>query len=218
MMMPERNMKTEKRRTVCALVLNLAVAVLSAVGTAIGFQKYGTEMFAFYTVDSNLFAMLSCLVYAACLVRKLTAGKEIPAPAAMAKYTAVCCLSVTFLIVVLVLAPMNGPEGFRMMLLSDDMLYHHLFCPILSALSFFLFDRVPFRAGRSARYAMLPTVLYAAVIIVLNLLKVIAGPYPFLMVYQQPVCMSVLWLILILGGSYLIAWLIARLNRRRIRK
>ncbi len=182
--------KTTTAKLRISILLNLSVTVLSAVGTAISFGKHGYQMFQFYTVDSNIFAMLACAVYAAFLIRKLIVNKEIPEWAAMVKYAAICCLAVTFLVVVTVLAPISGVRGYQMMLLSDDMLYHHLLCPVLAALSFFLFDRVPFKVRKAAQFALLPTAVYAVVIVILNLVRVVVGPYPFLMVYRQPVYMS----------------------------
>lgn len=170
-------------------------------------------MLEMYTVDSNILAMLSCLIYAGFLIRKFRKGTEVPAWALMAKYAGVCCLTVTFLVVVAVLAPMFGPEGYQMMLLRGDMLYHHLFCPILAVLSFFLFDRVPMAPKKAAQIALIPTILYAAVTVILNLARVIEGPYPFLKVYEQPVWMSFVWVGLIIGGAYAIAWILARLRR-----
>lgn len=201
-------------KLLASALLNLAAAALSAVGTAIAFGKYGAAMFALYTVDSNLLAMLACTAYAVFLIRRLVCGREVPVWSVMAKYTAVCCLSVTFLVVVAVLAPGGGRDGYRQMLLSGDMLYHHLFCPVLAVLSFFLFDRVPCRAGKAARCALLPTVLYAVVLVVLNLTRTVTGPYPFLRVYAQPLWASALWIVGILGGAWLLAWLLARLRRR----
>lgn len=199
-----------RARQTASLLFNLAVAVLSAVGTVLSYAHNGAAMLRFYTVDSNLFAMLACLVYAVFLLRQLTGGKPVPVWAAMAKYMAVCCLGVTFVVVVAVLAPMYGLQGYRMMLFSGDMLYHHFLCPVLAALSFFLFDRVPLPARRAARIALLPTALYAAVLVLLNLTKAVVGPYPFLMVYRQPVWASCLWCGLILGGAYGLARLLAR--------
>ena len=46
------------------------------------------------------------------------------------------------------------------------------------------------------------TIAYAIVFITLNILKVYEGPYPFLMVYKQPVYMSIVWFILIVGGAF----------------
>ena len=38
------------------------------------------------------------------------------------------------------------------------------------------------------------------------------GPYPFLKVYDQTILMSIFWLILMMGCSYLITVLIGNLN------
>lgn len=197
-----------------AVLLNLSVTVLSLIGTVISFKRDGAGMFLYYTVDSNIFAEISCAVYAFFLIRRLSVKKKIPVWAVMAKYAAVCCLSVTFLVVVTVLAPMHGANGYRMMLFSGDMFFHHLVSPVLAAVSFFLFDRVPFRASRAALFALIPTAVYAAAAVVLNIAGIIEGPYPFLHVYEQPFFMSVLWFVLILGGAYAAALLIAFLRRR----
>ena len=58
---------------------------------------------------------------------------------------------------------------------------------------------------RAAIYAMLPTLLYGTITMLLNILRKLNGPYPFLHVYEQPVYMSIIWFIAIIGGSYLIA-------------
>jgi len=52
---------------------------------------------------------------------------------------------------------------------------------------------------------LIPTIIYAIISIILNILKVMDGPYLFLHVYNQPIYASVLWIIGILGGAYLIA-------------
>lgn len=198
-----------------SILMNLAVAAFSATGTAIGFRNQSFSMFAYYTVDSNIFAMLACTLYAAFLIRKLISGKEPPVFAVMAKYMAVCCLTVTFLVVTAVLAPMNGLKGYQMMLFSNEFLYHHLLSPVLAALSFFIFDRVPLSPGKAARFALIPTAVYASAAILLNLAKVLTGPYPFLMVYRQPVYMSFLWGFLILGSAFALAYLLARISQKK---
>ncbi|MCH4191359.1 MAG: hypothetical protein LKF52_03540 [Butyrivibrio sp.] len=171
--------------------------------------KNGFGMFTFYTVDSNIFAMVVCTVYAAFLIRRAISEKKIPEQIQMAKYMAVCCLTVTFLMVVLVLAPMVGKDGYQILLLSGEMKFHHLLCPLLAGMSFFLSDHIPFKPGKAARVAILPTAGYAAVTVILNLLHIISGPYPFLKVYEQPVAVSVLWFALIFCGAYGVAWGIA---------
>ena len=45
------------------------------------------------------------------------------------------------------------------------------------------------------------------------------GPYPFLFVYEQPWYMSIIWSVVMLGGSYLLAYLLyffkEALNKRK---
>ena len=61
---------------------------------------------------------------------------------------------------------------------------------------------------------MLPTLIYALILMALNLMRVVEGPYPFLRVYEQPVYMSIIWVIVILGSAYGIAFLLASLLNR----
>ena len=210
--------KSGKRKLYAAAILNLTVAVLSGTGTVISYGKNGLGMFTFYTVDSNIFAMFVCTVYAAFLIRRAVSEKEVPEQMQMAKYMAVCCLTVTFLVVVLVLAPMVGKDGYQKLLLSNEMKFHHLLCPLLAGLSFFLSDHIPFKPGKAARIAILPTAVYAVVAVILNLLHIISWPYPFLRVYEQPAAVSGLWFALILAGAYGVAWGIAEAVRLNMMK
>ena len=100
---------------------------------------------------------------------------------------ATSCLLLTFLTVVFVLAPMNGEGGLYMLLCTSSMLYHHLLNPMAALLSYLLLEREPHLPRSDVRWALLPTLAYAAVILPLNILRVIVGPYPFFEVYHQPV-------------------------------
>lgn len=198
---------------ICSLCMNLAVFVLGTAGTVMCLVSDGIGMLQFYTVLSNIIASLSCLVLALFSIRRRICGKEIPRAVMLLKFTSVCCLSVTFLVVVFVIIPMSGnPARF---LLQGYMLFHHLLCPILAFLSFVLFDSLPMSPRRSVAYAMLPTFLYAAVVIILNLTHTITGPYPFMRVYEQPWWLSLIWFVLILGGAYLSAFLLSLTKRRK---
>lgn len=197
------------------MLLNVAVTVFATVGCVISWQYHGIGMLQFYTVDSNLLGGAACAINTYFLIRQRINGKSVPIWARILKYTAVCCLMVTFLVVLLVLAPtVGGQEGYRVMFTQRDMLYHHLLCPLLILFSFLLFDRMPVKTLRAAAYAMIPTGLYAAVAIVLNLTGVMDGPYPFLHVYEQPIWASCLWFTVILGGAFLITLLFCALSKR----
>ena len=136
--------------------------------------------------------MLACTLYAAFLIRKLISGKEPPVFAVMAKYMAVCCLFVTFLVVTAaVLAPMNGLKGYQMMLFLMSFFYHHLLSPVLLAALSFLFSTAYLSLLEKASLRTHPYCrIRVCCHILLNLLQILAVR-TVLMVYRQPViCLS----------------------------
>ncbi|MDD3338129.1 MAG: hypothetical protein PHS82_04655 [Lachnospiraceae bacterium] len=207
-----KKMNANKKQMI-ALILNLIVIVMEIIGAVMSARKHGAAMFQFYTEDSNIFALLACSIFAVVSILNLAHGKtEIPKWVHILKYIAACCLTVTFVVVICVLAPTLGPGGYTEMLLQGSMLYHHFLCPVLVVISFLFFERGPQLDKKCRFYAVIPTIIYAAASILLNILKVMDGPYPFLHVFEQPIYMSALWCAVILGGAYLFAWLIWKLN------
>lgn len=206
-------MDKERSRLKISLGLSLAVVVMEIIAAVLSYGNNGSGMFRFYTEDSNIFTFFACLIYSVCAVRALRGG-VIPGWVKTFKYMAVCCLSVTFLVVVCVLSPMYGAGGYKVMLFYSSMLFHHFLCPLTAAASFLFFEPWPEYTPRKAAVALIPTVIYAAVTVTLNIAKVMEGPYPFLYVYKQPVYMSVIWVAVIIGGAYLIARLLGYANRR----
>ncbi len=200
----------QKSKYLLEAVLNLLIFISSLSGCIIIFLKQGFTMLMFYTVDSNILALLASLLVGIYALKAYKSGVKIPESIKMLKYISVCCLTVTFIVVVLVLAPMNGIKGYQMMLFSGDMLFHHLISPVLSILTFLMFDRVSYSNSKSASFALIPTIIYAVILITLNLLRIVEGPYPFLRVYAQPFYLSLIWFILIVGGAYLIAYGLAK--------
>ncbi|MDD3243802.1 MAG: hypothetical protein PHD32_08785 [Eubacteriales bacterium] len=177
-----RKIWTKTLLWVC-FALNAAAAVFAALGVG----GEGWEMLRYYTLDSNLLGLAASAACALCAARQALTGKQPPRWVRLLKYTAACCLGVTFLVVLLVLAPIDGVRGYERMFLRGTGLYHHLLCPVLVVGSFLLFDRVPLPPAKAAALALIPTGLYAVVLVALNVLRLITGPYPFLRVYAQPV-------------------------------
>lgn len=104
------------------------------------------------------------------------------------------------------LAPQMGVQA---MLLQGAMPIHHVLCPLLSLISYVRLEDGP---RPMLAIGLVPTLAYAAVIVALNIARVIVGPYPFLHVYQQPVYVSLLWLAGIVGSAAAIGWLLIRLR------
>lgn len=196
--------------------LDLAVVAMEIAGAVLSARRNGTGMFRFYTEDSNLLALCACALCAFFTLRALRQGRPLPEWVRTVKYMAAACLTVTFLVVVCVLAPMMGAagyHGYQMMLLSNSMLFHHLLCPIVLFISFVFFMPGPALTRAQTLWAWVPTLVYAAVSITLNIANVMQGPYPFLLVHEQPVWASVLWCSAIIGGAYVLILLLRRLHR-----
>lgn len=198
-------MDCKRRRIWAAFFCNAAIVVMEIVSAFPSTRTHGFKQFQYYTQDSNYLAMICSAVYAVFLLRSLLRGKAVPRWAETLHYLSVCCLCVTFLVVLFVLAPI--PEvGFRIFIV-EAMLYQHLLCPVVATLSFLLFER-PFLSRYAPFAAWIPTILYAIVSTTMNVARLWYGPYPFLLVYEQPIYMSVLWAILIPFGALTVAWLL----------
>ena len=208
-------MHTSRLQKTLSILSNLAVVWMELKAIPLSWSGVHEQMFLFYTELSNLFAMGVCLAVALCQLRALLAGGEMPAWARTLKYVVTCCLMLTFLTVVFVLAPMYGPDGHYVMLLTSSMLYNHFLNPVLAFLSFTLLERAPALPRHTVRYALVPTLLYGSVVLAANIAKVYKGPYPFLYVYEQPVWVSALWMVTILGGNALIALAVWKLGGGR---
>lgn len=114
-------------------------------------------------------------------------------------------------VVIFVLMPMIR-ENALIMLYGGSMLYQHTLCPVLAVFSFFIFEiRNPLPKADLIK-ALIPTLIYAVTAIILNICKIIEGPYFFLMVYAQPWYMSVIWCIVVLGIAGFLAFILWNLH------
>jgi hypothetical protein len=209
-------LKKERSQRIISLILNILIVIFEIIAFNLSLGRNGLGMFLFYTEDSNYFAALACFLMAIYQYKSLKAKRGIiPNWVKILKYMAVCLLTVTFIVVVCILSPMYGGfKGYQMMLFDGSMLYQHLICPILAFISFIYFEKGLHLNKRVAIKALIPTVIYAVILIILNILKIVVGPYPFLMVYKQAIYLSFLWVILIIGGSFGFAYLVWYLNNK----
>ena len=206
------------RKILAAIIINAALVILAVIGAAMNIKNRGSfaASLVFYTQDSNIFLGIASLIYAAYSVKGYRNGSyAIPAWVQKMKYYSVCCIAVTLFVVIFILAPMaESLGGLRWLLFSGSMLYQHLLSPVIAIIGFILFEKKPVLLFRSTLYALIPTLLYAAVMYPLNIAGIVDGPYPFLQVRNMSVGMSVLWFFAILALSYLLAWLVWLLNRK----
>lgn len=198
-------MKDKKKRSLLAIGCNGLIVIFVIISMSMSFSNFGLGCLVFYTEDSNIFGAIACAIYLPFLIKKqINKDYKIPDWVITLKYISVCCLMVTFLVVIFILAPMYGFR-YDIMLFYGSVLFNHFLNPVIAFLSFILFESGKPISKRQWVIALIPTIIYAAIAVALNIGKIIIGPYPFLMVYQNPVWMSAIWAVVIFGMVLLIA-------------
>ena len=200
-------------RKLASAAMNFLIVYFETIAVPMSWAMGGTIMFTMYTELSNIFNGAVCLLVGLWQLGCIFTGRELPLWLKRLKFISTSCLAMTFLTVVIILAPMyEDGNGWYIMLCTSSMLYHHLLNPLAAIFSFVLLERTPRLPRSTVKWALLPTVLYGGIILWLNIQRVVDGPYPFMKVYDQSVQASVLWCIVILLMNYFYAWLLWKLN------
>ena len=200
-------------RRLLSIALNLFIVWAEPIALPMSWDWGKEQMFIFYTEDSNILSACICAMVAVGQLVCIFTGRELPHWLHTLKYIATCCLTMTFLTVVFVLGPYCADQGGVVFLLTESsMLYHHLLNPLCSFVSFVLLEREPKLPARCVPLALVPAMLYGSVALWANYQRLITGPYPFLLVYQQTTRQTVLWCAAILAMNLLYAWLVWRLG------
>lgn len=196
-----------------ALVFNVLVIILEIFGFCITFTNYSLEIFKYYTQLSNLVALISSCVFSSFLIKKLLKNPDLVIPKWVKcfRLLTVASLLLTFFFAIFAVAPV---QGFVNTFFKNETVFQHILCPTLSVISFMFFEiesPVPFYF---TFLAVGLSFFYGAVALTLNFLKVLSGPYPFFKVYEESWIMIVLWIFLIIGGTYLFAFLTRLVNKK----
>ena len=122
-----------------------------------------------------------------------------------AYYTQISNLITIVSFTLFILVPFGG--GFRRLMLSGNGLYHHTLCPVLSVISYILWE------GHSSAW-MIPvaiTFVYGIVMMYMNYREWFDGPYPFFRVNHQSRLATIFWMAALTGMitviSLLIRWI-----------
>ena len=197
-------MKKDEKRF---LVLNILLIILEVIGFIVTFKTTKSLQIQYFTEDSNLLMLGASLIVTYFLLAK----KEIPKWLSILYHTAVLGLTITFLVVIFILAPMYK-FNYSYLLFNNVMLYFHTLCPVLAIVTYLFFSKTSIEK-KDLPYTMIFALLYTIIILMCNVCRVIEGPYPFLMVYKQPIIVSILWVIVIDGGAYCISNILYKLKK-----
>ena len=195
------------RKRKISLYLNIILIILEMIGFWFTIKKNGRLGIEYYTEDSNILATITSILFVGYLLFK----KKIPYFLKLLKYFSVIGLTITFIVVLFILAPMyNFNYGF--MLFHDELLFHHLLCPLLAIILFLFIDDLEVYSLKDNLLSLSITILYGTILVILNIVKVVDGPYPFLQINNQSIILSILWGLIIITLAYIIAFLLRKMH------
>ena len=189
------------------ITINILIIILEIIGFILVFNELGIVSLEYYTEDSNLLLLISSSIFLMFLLR----NKELPSWFKSLRFTAIVSTTLTLIIVLTVLS-WTTDLGLYHLLFGGSMLYHHTLCPVLAIFAFMIekYDEL------NVIHGLYFTIIYAIIMISLNILKIVEGPYPFLLIYKQPVIHSVIWTIVILAITYAITLILKKVNGKVI--
>ena len=190
------------------ILINLLIIILEIMGFVLVFKEMGITSLEYYTEDSNLLLLLSSII----LLIQISKNNEIPSWFKSFRYIAIVSTTLTLIIVLTVLS-WTTELGLYHLLFHESMLYHHTLCPVLAILSFVFVERYD---NLHTIHGLYFTAVYGIIMIILNALKIVEGPYPFLLVHNQPIIHSIIWTALIFAITYAIALILKKVNEKVI--
>lgn len=179
-----------------ARILNLITVILELHSLRMTFKSRGLKKnFVFYTQLSNLMTLFSAVLL---VIFGLKDWVEV------LRYLGVCMMVMTFFVTAFILVPMSRKP--KKLLFSGSGLFHHLIIPILTTFSYLAFEkRAPFS------WIWLPgavTLVYGLIMLYLNYIDRVVGPYPFFMVKKLGAKATVIWMIALLAAVTLFSGIV----------
>ena len=171
-------------------VINLILAILEIIALIHDIYAFGSKLFEWYTIDSNVLQ----LVISGLIIYYLLRKKAIPGYVTILHFISAVGLTVTFLIAAFVLAPEGG---IRYYFLENVASINHLIAPALSVISLLFLEKTEKSTWKIVLYPAAATLAYGLICLVLNAMSILDGPYFFLQVGKQPAGTIVLWFVII---------------------
>lgn len=213
-----------------SLILNIIIFILVLLGTIFmmtGFQfmgkthllaSTGISPFKFYTVDSNVLAGLSSLIliiYEYLILKNKI--NNIPRFVYLFKYISVVGVSLTFIVTLFYLSPLYGDKFI--FLYKNSNLIFHLIVPILSFISFVLYEKTELRY-KDTLYGISTMIIYG-IYYIINIIMhqengVVSITYDWYSFVRGGLSSIFIVFPVILLVTYLISLFVYKLARREI--
>ena len=127
-----------------AIGINFFTAITQLVVSSILIIRRGFAAFGYYTMDSNIFAAITSIF----LIISLLTKKEVSERIHNFRYYSTCCVTLTFLVVITILVPMDGWHTLPNRLFMGSDFWLHTVGPLLNIVSFIFFAVAMFHRPR----------------------------------------------------------------------
>lgn len=185
-----------------ALILNIILFLLEAITLVFAF-KYNKLALEYYTNDSNIFTMITSLLFIINYKFNKNYIKNL-------RFISTVCLTVTFIVVLFIICPENN-FNYKYYLLTDSFLMFHTICPIISFISYVFFEE----PNNNNFVGIGLTIVYGIILIILNLLKIVNGPYSFLMIRQQGILLTIFWFTILITINLVVCFGLNKLSNKK---
>ena len=159
---------------------------MEARGLYISISRRKWGIFIYYTQISNIVATIATVL--------LLVFGGVPAVTVI-RYLGAVMLLMTAGVTVFVLIPLGGDP--KSLLLKGNGIYHHTLCPILYLILYIFTESHP--GPTAATLPIVVTMIYGFIMLYLNYIGKVDGPYPFFRVRNQSVKATVIWFLVLLA-------------------
>lgn len=190
-----------------ALGSNILLIVLAGLG--LYFSIVDKNAFLYYSDNAGMFALSSSIIYVIVVLTK----KEPNFLSLALRYVSTTCLVLT-LVGTFYVATTTG-ENYLDSFIKGSHLFNNLLCPIVSFVSFTMFDGDRrLNKKKTIWYALIPTVIYGIIMLVCNVSNTFTGPYSFMMINDNPVYVTVIVFIVTIILNYVIGRFLLLSNQK----
>ena len=225
-------LQMKKNKIIISVIINICIAITTLIMIILGYagikftsgcesyEATGMPIFKFFTVQSNMLMGIVALIFAIKEIQLLK-GKitQIPIQHYIAKMAATTAVGLTFLVVFAYLGPVS--KGGLLALLQNSNLFLHLIIPVVSILTFILFERTSIIKRKHTIYGLVSTVLYA-IYYVINLSfhienGKVSPVYDWYKFVQNGIWTVIIVLPMMLLVTYIITLIIWKINNIKIK-
>ena len=191
-----------------SLVSNLILLLLEICGFILLSNGSNSFSLLLYTEDSNLLCALTSILFIFAYI--FNNNHTLVRITKIMRYVVTLGLTLTFFVAMFILPKLTSYNVFEMMI-NNEFLFFHTLCPLVSIMSFLFFEDYSVTSFES-RLVPLATVIYGAIVLLLNIFKLIEGPYPFFMLYNNGVWYTTIYMIIITSSCYLMSVLLGKMK------